>query len=91
MAKTAPVMIGGYRFEFVGLLEPERDGNGAVRRFMPQLNYAKASTSWLHQYGAGPFCRFRLNTGHHAGVYAFLAGDEVRYIGECARLASRNR
>jgi hypothetical protein len=81
--------IHDYPFRFVSLLEPERDAAGAVARFLPQARYAKRSTSRLHRYGAGPFCRFRVRTNAGTGVYAFVVADAVRYVGKCDILALR--
>lgn len=57
-------------FELLGRVEPERDDKGAFVEFLPQDRYEKATTTQLHKYGAGPFCRFRIGRGRKdAGLY----------------------
>ncbi|WP_062584619.1 hypothetical protein [Rhizobium sp. Leaf311] len=57
---------------------------------MPQERYAKRELYPLNKYGAGPFCKFRIPaTFAHSGVYAIMAGDEIRYIGETNNLSRR--
>jgi hypothetical protein len=56
-------------FEHVGTIEPERAGNGDLRRFLPQASYRDAAVTPLYAYGAGPFGRFRIGRNrHNAGL-----------------------
>ncbi|MCX6376449.1 MAG: GIY-YIG nuclease family protein [Armatimonadetes bacterium] len=81
--------IGGYTFQFVGQIEPERAGD-RIRRFMPQGEYRNVRSLPLNRYGEGPFCRFRIPSGLHTeGVYVITAGDDVMYVGECVDLSKR--
>ena len=82
--------IGNHVFEYVGQIEPERDGAGAVVEFMPQTRYAKADVVPLHRYGEGPFCRLHVgDTPHKPGVYAILIGSDLKYVGMCDDLYER--
>jgi hypothetical protein len=82
--------LGSYDFYRACLIEPEREGDGSVKEFMPQSGYRNSGGLPLNRYGAGPFCRFRIPRHVSApGVYAILVGGEVRYLGECANLAVR--
>ena len=78
------------RFERVCGIEPDRDTNGAVRKFLPQSLYSNENNLPLHRYGAGPFCKFQIPSNvSKAGVYAISVDGEVRYIGETVNLSSR--
>ena len=57
------MLISGFEFMLIGNIEPERDENDFVRRFMPQDQYDNYSDHPLHRYGRGPFCRFRIAKG----------------------------
>lgn len=82
--------FGDWDFHRVAALTPDRDANGAVQRFMPQEQYDNADGLALHAYGQGPFCRFRLESSPGLeGVYAFVQGDDVLYVGECVDLQQR--
>lgn len=86
-----PIDIGGYSLHFVGEIEPERDGSGAVLEFMPQQRYKKRCCQELNRYGTGPFCRYRIpNDRHQEGTYAVTLGGEVVYVGKCRDLTKRH-
>jgi hypothetical protein len=70
-------------------IEPVRDAGGQVVRYTPQGRYANAGSQPLHAHGDGAFCKFRVNTRAGEGVYAFVVGGNVMYVGECADLADR--
>jgi len=82
--------IGGYTFRFVCNIEPERDADGTVRKLTPQDRYDNSAGLRLNKYGNGPFCKFKIPwTIRSSGVYAFVANDQVQYVGECENLSSR--
>lgn len=82
--------LNDFEFKLTATLTPLLDSSGAVTRHSPQARFEKAQNSALHQYGSGDFCHFRLDVARGlAGVYVFVAGGEVVYIGECADLRQR--
>jgi hypothetical protein len=82
--------IAGYEFMYVCDIEPLRDTDGSVRRFMPQDRYRNARNLPLNSYGRGPFCKFTiLNRFQASGVYVITIDNQVRYVGECANLSAR--
>jgi len=82
--------IGEYEFSYVGDLEPVREPGGNIRQFLPQDRYVNARGIPLNQYGAGPFCKFRIpNHLKKKGVYLLTIDGEIRYVGECANLSAR--
>jgi hypothetical protein len=83
------MLISDLPFAFVGPIQPDRDARGNIITFMPQANYVNSENRRLHQYGGGPFCKFRLHTDCGEGVYAFVVERDVAYVGECEDLASR--
>jgi hypothetical protein len=75
-------------FEYLGMIELERGEDGEICGFMPQANYRDVSTTALHTYGAGPFCRFRIARNRRdGGLYVFTLDDFPVYAGECAKSA----
>ena len=88
--RPAETIIENLPFRFVCDIEPDRDGDGRIREYMPQARYKGAGVSRLNPNGAGPFCRFRIpSTWRLSGVYAVSVADRIMYIGECASLAVR--
>jgi hypothetical protein len=84
------VTLDGYRFLFVCRIDPARNPNGSVAELLPQNRFQNEAGLPLNRYGAGPFCKFKIPGNLEvSGVYALLAGEDVKYIGECERLASR--
>ena len=84
------IIVEGVPFRFVCNIEPDRDGEGRVREYMPQARYKGAGVSRLNLNGAGPFCRFRIpKAWSFPGVYVVTVSDHIKYIGECANLAVR--
>jgi hypothetical protein len=52
--------------------------------------YANVRGDPLNRYGAGPFCKFVIpRTFRQSGVYLIFAGDDLKYVGECANLSAR--
>ena len=82
--------FGGYRFQLVGRIEPDRDSNGAIRQFMPQARYRNAGNLSLNKHGPGPFCRFSIARGiMSSGVYIVTVAGKPVYVGKCQSLAQR--
>jgi hypothetical protein len=82
--------IANVTFQYVCDIEPERNPDGAVCRYMPQERYANERELSLNRYGEGPFCKFKIPANwSHNGVYALVVEGAVRYIGECVNLSSR--
>ncbi len=77
-------------FEHLGTIELERGADGQVRTFLPQANYFGAALAKLHAYGAGPFCRFRINRKRHdGGLYVLTLDDAPVHAGECVDVGRR--
>lgn len=84
------IRIGKYDFHFVCVIEPERNVDGTIREHMPQTRYNNVAGWALHQYGGGPFCKFKIPRNLNcSGVYALCVDREIRYIGECEKLSQR--
>jgi len=80
----------GCNFVHIEQVELERDGNGGAIEYMPHQRYKKASSTGLHRFGAGPFCRFHPAKGIGLpGIYIVTADDALCYIGECINLDKR--
>lgn len=82
--------LNGYAFCLICTIDPERNEDGSIREFLPQDRYRNAAMVPLNNYGHGPFCKFKIRSDiARSGVYTFIAGNEVRYVGECENLSSR--
>jgi hypothetical protein len=82
--------ILSYEFEWAGNVEPLRDPAGAIVEFAPQALYNNVRNLPLNRYGAGPFCRFKIPKRlQGCGVYIMVAGNDIRYVGECADFVAR--
>jgi hypothetical protein len=84
------VEIGGYNFEHICNIEPLRHSDGSVQALMPQSRYKSVSMIPFNDYGAGPFCKFKIPSSHRiSGVYAVSIGTRIQYVGEAANLSAR--
>ena len=80
-----------FRFEVAGKLELQRDASGGIQSVNPAARYVKRGEVKIHQYGAGPFCEFRIRLPKPSGVYAFFENDQLRYVGKAANLDTELR
>ena len=82
--------FAGLAFSYVGLIRPERDERSEVIAQFPQCRYRNTRNLSLHQYGYGPFCRFKVAQGWcRSGIYVLTNGDTTLYVGECRDLEER--
>ncbi len=82
--------IEGYAFERVLGIKPLRSFDGTIQSVMPQTRYRNKDNLSLHNYGQGPFCKFKVPAAlQQAGVYAISVDGCVKYIGECENLTVR--
>jgi len=84
------LILNGIHFQPVCEIKLACDSSGKILTDRPQGRYAKASSSRLHRYGSGEFCRFRIPTGWNSpGVYAIVVDSHLKYVGECEDLSFR--
>jgi len=83
--------IKGIPFQYVCEIIPEFNGNGMPKEYMPQSRYKNSSNIPLHEYGHGPFCRFKVPERYNRknGVYIILVEGNPKYVGECENLGMR--
>ena len=82
--------FAGASFKHVGPIQPERDELGEVIGTLPQFRFRNQKDLPLHNYGEGPFCRFRVARGwRSSGVYVLMNGGVLLYVGECENLEAR--
>lgn len=82
--------FGEWDFECIGQIEPERDCKRTILEFMPQERYKHADTTPLHNYGAGPFCRFRIGQKNKsAGLYVLTVEGKPVYAGQSVNVSNR--
>jgi hypothetical protein len=84
------ITFSGRIFEHLGEIDPAKDEDGQYLSLSPQARFKGASTSRLHAYGKGPFCRFVIARGrHNPGLYVLTCADYPVYAGECADVGRR--
>lgn len=83
--------IDQYEFKYVCDITPETDDNGNIIEYYPQEFYRKKKSVELHEYGKGPFCRFKIPAcwAGKEGVYCIYSDDRLVYVGECVDLSKR--
>ena len=82
--------MSGVLFLPVCEIIPELDSKGNPKEHRPQSRYNNISNRPLHEYGNGPFCKFKVpNCYNQPGVYLVLVDDTPKYVGECEHLGKR--
>jgi len=83
--------IDQYEFKYVCNITPETDNNGNIIEYSPQELYTKKQNVELHEYGKGPFCKFKIPNcwAGKEGVYCIYSDDQLVYVGECVDLSKR--
>jgi len=76
-----------FPFQEIGQIKPARNDDGTVMTEL--LKSTTGRCKKLHAYGEGPFCRFKIQARHEAGVYAILVDGQLQYIGRTLDLATR--
>ncbi len=83
--------IEGISFKYVCEVIPELVENKKPKEFRPHLNYRNRLNKSLHEYGMGPFCRFKIpkQWKRKQGVYIIYVDRTAKYVGECEDLVKR--
>jgi len=91
-ARDAPagvLCVCGHSFRYLQQLLPECGADGRALKFYPQGDCPSHGRLPLNQYGDGAFCRFRIDAGRWPGVYLWVAGGKILYVGETEDLQRR--
>jgi len=85
------IYLHQYKFEYICDIIPETADNGNIIEYYPQDFYKKKEFVELHEYGKGPFCKFKIPTCWvgREGVYCIYLDDQLVYVGECVDLSKR--
>ncbi len=79
-----------FKFVHINRIAPDLDENNVTRVYFPQSQYRKQAEYKLHDYGEGPFCRFRIPKHFSGeGVYILTVDNEPFYVGKCQHLSRR--
>lgn len=83
--------VDNFRFDFVSEIKPEKNKQGLIKLYMPQQRYDRANKEYVHRYGWGPFCKFKIpsENQNQKCVYILKVEDQIKYIGECKNLTRR--
>ena len=77
--------VSGYSFRYVQEIRPECDANGRVKEYCPELEPGRR----LNKNGRPPFCRFSIGADSLPGVYLWMLGGDIIYIGETENFRKR--
>lgn len=83
------IQVGGYEFQYLQDLLPDTDEHGNLVKYYPQDGYKNEKNLPLLSVGSGAFCRFSVDAGNWPGVYLWVVGDRIIYIGETVDLKRR--
>jgi len=84
------VKIGDHEFRDLGQIELSKDTLGNPERLRPQDRFMNTRSLSLHKHGDFEYCKFSVpNLPKGPGVYAFVSGTEVLYIGKASAISKR--
>ena len=77
--------------EMIWTIQPDHNTRGGITIFNPCERFPNRSGLMLHEWGEGPFCRFKIperfrNLG---GVYLLTVDGKVMFVGWCKNLVQR--
>ena len=75
--------VGWHKFHYVCDISPAQNSDGTTIAFMPQDRYENKKGLLLNNYGAGPYCKFRIpNDQNHCGVPVYALVRDRLSVGE---------
>lgn len=77
--------------ELVWTIEPDHNTRGGITVYNPCDRFPNREGLMLHEWGEGPFCRFKipLRFRDKAGVYLLVVGGKISFTGWCRSLVQR--
>lgn len=77
--------------ELVWTIDPDRNSRGGVTEYNPWERFPNRNGLMLHEWGEGPFCRFRIpgRFRDRSGIYILVAGGKIVFVGWCQNLVQR--
>ena len=77
--------------ERIGKIDPERDHRNRIAEYTPCERFPNRQGLALHEWGEGPFCRFKIQgrSRRESGVYLITDDQEIVFIGFSADLGRR--
>jgi hypothetical protein len=77
--------------ELIYTIEPDHNSRGGVTVFNPWERFPNRSGLMLHEWGEGPFCRFKIpgRFRNLSGVYLIVVSGKVVFVGWCKNLVHR--
>jgi len=77
--------------ELIWTIDPDHNSRGGITVFNPWERFPNKNGLMLHEWGEGPFCRFRIpgRFRDRAGVYILVAGGKLVFAGWTQNLVQR--
>jgi len=75
----------------VWIIDPDHNSRGGITEYNPCDRFPNRNGLMLHEWGEGPFCRFRIPGRFRdlGGVYLFVVGGKIVFSGWCQNLVQR--
>lgn len=77
--------------ELLWIIEPDHNPRGGITLYNPCERYPNRGGLCLHEWGEGPFCRFKIPVRfrNRAGVYLLVVDGKIRFAGWSRNLVQR--
>ncbi|PKL60228.1 MAG: hypothetical protein CVV33_03750 [Methanomicrobiales archaeon HGW-Methanomicrobiales-4] len=77
--------------DLVWTIDPEHNSRGGITEFNPCDRFPNRNGLMLHEWGEGPFCRFRIPGRFRdlQGVYLLVVGGKIVFAGWSQNLVQR--
>jgi hypothetical protein len=75
----------------IWILDPDHNQRGGITEYNPCERFPNRGGVMLHEWGEGPFCRFRIPGRFRdlGGVYLLVVGGKIVFSGWCQNLVQR--
>ena len=77
--------------DLIWTIDPDHNSRGGITVYNPWERFPNRNGLMLHEWGEGPFCRFRIpgRFRDKSGIYILVAGGKISFVGWCQNLVQR--
>jgi hypothetical protein len=77
--------------ELIWTIEPDHNSRGGITIYNPLNRFPEREGLMLHEWGEGPFCRFKIPERYRklGGVYLLVVAGKIVFAGWCRSLVQR--
>lgn len=84
-----PICLCDTPFDYVATISPTMDESDNLFEHSPQSRYNNVKNLPYNKNGDGTFCKFKININPKSGVYLWVVGNSIIYVGEAYNLNKR--